>query len=480
MTPQETFTSDKSNWFIETENNLRIWDISLVSNFWKLLKIHKVDKGDYNFENFVFPSFSKENMGELNMSQSYFVEIFAKNRKLIDKPVTFKNCRFQDGLFFLGNIAEVINYPDADVIFLKDLKFENCNFERKFRFQAQKIGGNLIIDKCNFFGKSNILFSHFYQDITIRNSNFKNEFSYTHNKNKGKTSISSNIFDNKFHSSSNIFESHFAINTAEINGKTTIHSNSYKTYGSIAYVLINNQSIFKNETYDNFQFQDVEFSSKSHIMENIEFSEKGILTFRNQIFSNNVVIRNCDCTKMRFLNSDISEVKFSSCKWKINERLILLNEDELNIKETNDIQNIEYLYRQLKRNFENDLDWELAGKAYVSEMHFRKIRLGQDKNYFSWFIYWFYGVFGGYTLNYSKPIIWFLLFTFIFFPSYYLFFENIDGDYSSIFKKSISASAPWIQTNLNYENWSVLALQKTLSIILLAFIILALRKRFKE
>lgn len=478
ITHEEIFSMDKSTWFIEGDNGIRIWNVNLVSTFWSLLKAHKIDKGDFNFENIVFPSCSAGITEQLSHSENYYVEIFS-HLKNINNTVIFKNCRFQGSLNFLGNIAGVTDFPKADITFLKDLRFENCNFEKEFRLQGQKIKGSLYINSCNFFSESYIIMSMFFARIGINNNNFNDKFLYFHNRNAGNVNISSNIFEKHFQLGENTFSSQFSISTAEFNGNVSIYSNTYVTYGSFANIHFNSQSSIKNEVYDNFQFQDLFFSSKNHLFEEIKFSNKGILTIRNQVFPESVIMRNCDCSKMRFLNCDISEVKFSSCNWNLSDRIITLNENEFNKEEIVDIQKLENLYRQLKRNFENDKDWEMAGKAYVSEMKFRQLRLKLEKNYFSFFIYWFYDFFGGYTQNYTKPIIWFVAFTFLIFPQYYFLYENHNG-LRDVYIKSIAASSPWLQTTLNYENWGILAIQKTFSAILLTFIILALRKRFKE
>ena len=62
MNPQQLesfFQSDKSEWYIDLKNGTRVWKDGLVQQFWNLVKSEKIDKEDYNFNNFVFPTFSK-------------------------------------------------------------------------------------------------------------------------------------------------------------------------------------------------------------------------------------------------------------------------------------------------------------------------------------------------------------------------------------------------------------------------------------
>lgn len=477
---QKIFTSDKSDWFIETDNNLRIWNAELVHTFWSLVRTHKIEKDDYYFENFVFPSFSKNGLAQLSVSQNYFVEVFSNEQKIIDKPVSFINCRFLGDTYFLGEMPHIIPYPKANINFVNNLKFENCRFDQEFRFQSQKVNGDFVISNCNFYGETVINSCTFGSRLSINYCHFNNRFLYHGNFHSKIASMGSNVFEKLVQMNLNIFEDSFSINTAEFNNKIGFESNTYKAYSYIVDVHLNHQSSFKNENYRNFSFQDIDFSSKNHLFENISLNNDDFLLFRNLTFPKTAIIRNSDCNKIKFLDSDPSEVKFSSCNWDLGERLVILDEKELkNYDNLSELKNLEHLYRQLKKNFENDKDWELAGKTYVSEMLFRKLRLYKEKNYFSWFIYWFYDFFGGYTQNYIRPIIWFCVFTTIIFPLYYLFFE-CHCNYNSIFIKSFAASIPLLKTDLQYSNWWIHSFQSIISTILMTFFILALRKRFKQ
>src|SRR5690606_36402709 len=182
-----------------------------------------------------------------------------------------------------------------------------------------------------------------------------------------------------------------------------------------------------------------------------------------------------------FTGSDIANLNFSSCNWNANYRLLM--KDELEKKE--DLKSLENLYRQLKKVFEENKDWELSGKAYVSEMYIRKKRLWKEKNYLSWMIFSFYDFIGGFTQDYIKPLKWYFLFTFIVFPLYYLNFDCRNRTFiiaefgfcnlEQAFQKSISSSLPFLKTDLVYDNWWVKALQTLLCGIILTFFILALR-----
>ncbi|MEL6812998.1 MAG: hypothetical protein AAFP76_16860 [Bacteroidota bacterium] len=75
---QVLFTKDKTNWYQKTKNNIRIWDNAKVHQFWEMVRIHKIQKGDFNFNGFVFPSFAKSEEKKLQLGDNQFVLSFVK------------------------------------------------------------------------------------------------------------------------------------------------------------------------------------------------------------------------------------------------------------------------------------------------------------------------------------------------------------------------------------------------------------------
>ncbi|MBQ0768637.1 MAG: hypothetical protein KBT58_05055, partial [Bizionia sp.] len=355
---------------------------------------------------------------------------------------------------------------------------------------GQKILKNLNISKCIFYGESAVIFSQIAGKTTIHESEFNEKFLYHANVNWGTINFGSVVFNNDVSFGQNKYTDGFSFNTVEINGKSRLHSNTYNSNFHFTAVQLNNKSVFKNEKYENAYFQDIEFSLMSHLFEEISLSNDSSLTFRNIFFPKNVSLHICDTYKMIFIDSDISDVKFSSCNWNSPNRLIIF--DEIKRKSSIiELKKLEDIYRQFKKNFENYKDWELSGKAYISELTIRKYRLWKERSYISWFIYSFYDLFGGFTQNYIKPLKWFLFLTLFLFPLYYLLFENFDVfslypleyqdcSVTNAFIKSLSASFPLIKTNLYYNNWWMQAIQILISTILITFFILGLRKRFKQ
>lgn len=204
---------------------------------------------------------------------------------------------------------------------------------------------------------------------------------------------------------------------------------------------------------------------------------KPSLRFLDVEFSDKIKLTKFNVARIDFDNCDISKINFSLCDWSdtiTNERLIFPFESTYD-----GLQNAENIYRQLKQNFTKIGNWELAGYAYVSEMEMRMKRYWKNKKYHFWIFYAFYKYLGGYTQDFIRPIMA-LAISFITFSIAYFF---IDFDISNAFQRSIAASVPYIeiQEHVQFQSeWLILRnIQFILSLVLISFFVLALRKRFK-
>lgn len=491
MTPKELdrlFKVDKSNWLSETNDGHPIWDMDKVNKFWKYIEIEKINKNDYIFNDFKFPTFSNTPVLMASDTQSnFFFKVFGSNGKLIKSKILFTNCTFQGDTNFLGAAPGEKTIPDNMILVENNISFTKCIFEKEFRIRGQHFLKNFNISDCHFHGDFHILFSSFKGLSYIHSSTFYKNFNYVLNTHFGRLDIASNTFNNLTFLGQNTYFSNLSFSN-EVNGKITFNTNTYKSGFSLHHSFLNHSSFFQDEKYSSANFQDIEFSNKKHSFEKIHLSDKSTIKFRNALFPKSAIFHNCDIYKMSFTNSDVTEVKFSSCNWDSKRRLIIFDEKEKK-DSIIELKQLENLYRQFKKNFENFKDWELSGKAYISEMTIRKKRHWKEKNYLSWWIFLIYDCLGAYTQDYIRPLKWFLLLSSLVFPFYYTLFENFnlfhlypyaDFSISNAFKKSFAAAIPLIKTDLIYYNWWMQSLQVILSTILLTFFVLALRKRFKQ
>ncbi|AZQ59836.1 hypothetical protein EJ994_13895 [Maribacter sp. MJ134] len=264
------------------------------------------------------------------------------------------------------------------------------------------------------------------------------------------------------------------------------------------------KTTFKDETYfyrSSFQsdanFIDTNFKKcvfkriivgdNEVLFENIESTPNNILIFIDFAFKNNIMFRQCNMKAISFYKCDIQDAAFLNCNWQGNDRIILREEfylREANIYLDDDVNyslgDLEYNYRQLKKNFDNSKNWELSGFAYVSEMKIRQQSLWNERDYFQWFIYWFYGFFGGYTQSFKRPLVSLICLICTFSIIYYF----IDFNLLKAIQRGVKGAMPFtiIDTQNPFNGYWLIARNVEFLIggTLITFFVMALRKRFKQ
>ncbi len=206
------------------------------------------------------------------------------------------------------------------------------------------------------------------------------------------------------------------------------------------------------------------------------------LDLSNTVLPKSLTFRKVNLTNSIFTQTDVTEVAFKECDWGNNARIILKGEQN-ELKTIAHFAELGETYRQLKKNFDGNKDWELSGKAYVSEMEMRKKHLWKQKDYYHWIIYRFYDLFGGYTQDLKRPIISLLGLIAIFSIIYYFIDHSLllalqRGLYGAL-PKLITIDIPQDSAFKGY--WLIAGnIESILGSTFLVFFILALRKRFKQ
>ena len=411
----------------------------------------------------------------------------------IDK-ITFNNCIFIDDFDFKNTS-------------IKKFSFTSCTFEGYVSFESIEINDINIYDSV--FGKSISIKNSSIFNISIKASKVFDSFYIKNCKVLESLKFLSLSIGDNIHIEDSILTGQKKAFFSYINGikKNAIN---FEKYYSVKKLIDSYHNFKKNNSQNtfldifsitdkseltNFVFEQKDKLQTDHIslIENIEnyfnhlnYLEKPNIYFKDIILESEVIFTRLNLHYFRFENTNIEYMKFIDCNWKINNRLILSEEEYSWML-------IENQYRQLKKAFANNQDWKMSGLAYISEMEMHKKRLGykidEHKRYISkdsleYLIYLIYGSLGGYAQNFIRPLTIFLLSTFIFFPILYLFNESTpEGSYnlSLSLKKSIAKAMPLIKFNYKeHHSWYLKAFQTFFSTILLTFIILGLRKRFKQ
>jgi hypothetical protein len=118
----------------------------------------------------------------------------------------------------------------------------------------------------------------------------------------------------------------------------------------------------------------------------------------------NIIFRHAHFQKCLFLNTDLSKVHLVDVTWPQKGRFY----DEILSLESGEklpCGQLETLYRQLKRNYEEQRDYERAGNFHYGEKEMRLRNLDT-----SWWhrhlLLWPYWLIGGYGERIWRPLVW--------------------------------------------------------------------------
>lgn len=537
------FYCDKSDWYVEKDGQ-KDWSKSKDDRekFWQKVRTEKMDKGDFNFSQFVFPSFSL-------FEDTFWLK--TEGKRTFSKDINFRLVQFSGEAYFgsvefcgIANFDSVKFKDEADfgiTKFFKGANFINSEFLKKSIFGRAEFSGNIDFIQVKF--QEEIIF-------------FKVHFS--------RESIG------KFNNAEFVKKAIF--NEAEFLGEVDFdHTNFHEVTDFIKTKFVN----------VNFSFCSFSKDRGTYFTETVF---ENIANFKNVIFPEQVIFRQSELSKLLFQNSNIEHVQFRNCTFKKkNGGLILRDEktkqeyrrtveyektkqeyekllirykkllirykkleqiyensqsikidrelekeykkktisyEELRSKlkqlkneleEQGNTQNekitksktLEELYRQLKKNFANSQHWEKSGQAYVSEMRAKQRRYGYEiyrgynnsikwyqyplkfaANFFLWFIFGLYQITSNYTQDFIRPLValTFLIISFAIFYSFKLE-EGVTCLHS--LRRSITYALPYIDKSIpicDREMCAIYAsyLERVLGTTFLAFFILALRKRFKQ
>jgi hypothetical protein len=487
------FKSDKTSWYSVDSEGKKKWKDHLVEKFWKKL-----------------PLYLKLNNDEVRDLTIPRIDIFNSRSELsnIDiENLNFNNCIFLDQAYF--------QYPK-----IKDYKFSYCRFEEGLTFDIPEInsiqiessssGGaiaiynssikSIIISHCELFESINITNCTFESVLkldTISTSGsitFKD--SYLSTEEEGVLTnikeIDSNFIDYSWFSLIANIKNEFSKEKAN-NEFSSFLNSFFDVSNKVNIIEYIDREIKKGRP---LTVDKDELIEKIHVLYDrkyVNYQSYARISFENVIVTQPFTFFRLNLKGFSCLNSEIEKIKFSNCEWFINNRLILATESEY--------FGIEDTYRQLKRMFAKNQDWEMSGYSYISEMEMRRERLGHEidddrgditryllryftKKSLEYAVYYIYCHLGGYAQNFARPLSIFLISTFIGFPIIYFFLEtnytDVIWSLSFSFRKSMSNSLPLISSGLNNEYWLLETFQVIFSSILLTFIILGLRKRFKQ
>lgn len=369
--------------------------------------------------------------------------------KKIDKSIDFGSAVFQAKADFSGRtFQEMVTF--VNVTFQGAAFFDAAVFRRRVFF-----GSATFKDKASFFR------SHFQDEATFFETEFKKKVSFRVTTFKGVTKF----WDAMFH---DIVDYRGAIieHVLEIDQE-------------------NKQKVFSKE--------EVDFSS-------VKFSEP-----------ERVIIRKVDLSKFRFLSTDLRKVEFVDVDWGGKGVRNWVYDEMMPDRSTNkfDYPLIALLYRKLRANYEENLNYPEAGDFHIGEMECKR------RNYKTWFgknlsLTAWYKYVSNYGESYRRPLFFWILPILIIFPILFMYsgVEGVDhaasnylidydldltsfllkkhaweNDYLKAFVYSLSVFS--LVRDKQYrpiDNWGHfwMVSESILSPVLIALFLLALRRRFRR
>lgn len=371
--------------------------------------------------------------------------------------VIFKNAKFIEGK---------VNFRSVKFFSKKGVDFSNSQF---------LTSDGIYFSNVDFLSNSTIDFSgaKFSDKASFENTTFFNEKEFLGNKNTidfGKASFENNII---------------------------FRNTKFDTSVSFKH------SIFK---------EDVEFignNKTEKIEENHIFSDKHHVDFRDVTFEKpeKVIFNMVNLSRARFLNTDISKVRLIEVDWKGKEdkkdfsivdrikdffklkRLKLYDEEFAD--EENTHYQVDYLYKQLRLNYENTGRNQEAGDFFLGEMERRRKWTGEGK--FIKFLLFLYRHISAYGERPLKALICIFIFWVFFGLIYYLIgidtINNPSNTFNNDFWNGLMVSLKTMtlgRVSLNYDVMSckfvpiVKGVQTILSATFLSMFILAMNRKFRR
>jgi len=277
--------------------------------------------------------------------------------------------------------------------FLSMLNFSKAVFTGRTDFSNCEFNGAVYFDNCEF--KESVFFSTPIEFNNHKNSIFKKNASFIETIFHGTATFSGCIFEDninlhlaKFEHSTLFNQTYFkkqiiGINTSFYERVSFSDSHINKLF--FGNTVFKGMTLFSDSNYNQLLLAECSFE-KIVIFDNSTFSVAakfdrscfyswayfreitfgGKVSFQDSICEKEIVIEGTDLSSVPFAKTNIESFKFIECKWGKNK--FSPTYDEINqIKQKTTNEQLEEIYRRLKKNAHNNAD-----EMQTSHWHFRE------------------------------------------------------------------------------------------------------------
>jgi uncharacterized protein YjbI with pentapeptide repeats len=414
-----------------------------IQEFNTALKEHRLNKKNYSFFNFpsTFPP--------LELISPHDNELFAPIKAKFDnavfhgtvnfKNITIRSCSFFKATFKNNTSFLKTNFKGnttfSSAIFEKHTDFSIINFNGSALFNNAKFYDNLFFNDVTFhniasFNSSRMGCRNSHALIEFKKVTFDNDTTFHDAKAIGRL----NMIDTTFNGST-IFWDFFTKRICEfctcffkgeptefdgskfIGEKTRLFRCRFYHGASFKKVKFRNIVTFENtDFYDGISFVDTAFNGKAIFQDTtfkgyslFEGTEKPIFENANVVFKGVILdppetlnIRNADFKNTTLTQLNLEKASLTAITWPKKGLFISRNciyDEKINENPSQ----VERLYRELKRNFEEKKDWTRAGDFHYGEKEMRK---KSAESFGLKFILWLHRTFGAYGERASIPAFW--------------------------------------------------------------------------
>jgi uncharacterized protein YjbI with pentapeptide repeats len=437
------------------------------------------------------------------------------------EDIYFTQFIFPEGVVFPNRVYQKCNFSEA--IFLGDIDFSETAFEESLylwctsfkgftKFINCKFKKDIYIHIPTFEAGVSFLDATFECTATFREANFRNGANFSESVFKQGVYFRGSDFKGAIHFVNTHFlrECNFA--DAVFHGETDFERSifgDWVSFSDTTFIKDVNflRATFKNTVYLNNTVFEEMVNLKHSVFENAmilgaDKSESNIFMheadFRSVVFSNPSKIRfkKIDLSKVRFLETDVRGIHFIDVNWnkeKGKGRYQVFDEVSPNPDNNKfDYELIAHLYRQLRANYEENLRYSEAGDFYIGEMEMRR---KAETSFFKKLPIILYKAISNYGESYYRPLCW-ILTILLLFPIFFMIagIQPVNHEQTTMTAEKIKdyPTSFWYSMSVfsfirekkctTINNWgdALFVTESILSPIMLAFLLLALRRRFKR
>lgn len=359
---------------------------------------------------------------------------------------------------FFGMEHERKSHVFTDCEFLGRMWIRNMQFDQGFYFRKCKFHGQFGFAHC-VFEELSIVDSTMYKDSAFYNSVFHSNchFDYL------RIEKTLGFYDNTFEADVEFFGHSF-------NGELNFNSS---VQGILSFSTPIRKKPITPLNLSNVTIQ--EFVDGQLMISDFEAN----FIIRNSSLNVNSEFRKIQLARLFISNSLVEESSFVDCTTHNKKGRLELGRPQ----GFNDEQQANN-YRQFKRIYKNELNWPYFGDAYFEEMKLMRQHTGQlvltgpkrFSNLINWFIRGFYELSSGYLQSLGQPLFCLLVLIVVIAA-----IISINESPVIAIKQSIGAAFPLVaRIDSQSPYFFMLAFERVVSVILIAFFVLATRGKLRS